>query len=210
MPPATVDKAPCVPQDRRIARSKRALRGALVQLMEERGFDNLSVNDLCERADLTRATFYNHFHDKDELLLTLEDEVIADLEIFRVDLAHLSLLDLAVAVRTGQPLPLLVALFDYLREQGDFLHAVLGPGGDIRFGPRLRDCVCTDLVWSILHDRYRESTTSFVGYYVSFYAGAYLGVIMRWIETGMQESSEDMARIALRLFFIQPGESIVL
>ncbi|NGM17870.1 TetR family transcriptional regulator [Eggerthellaceae bacterium zg-887] len=178
--------------------------------MEERGFDNLSVNDLCERADLTRATFYNHFHDKDELLLTLEDEVIADLEIFRVDLAHLSLLDLAVAVRTGQPLPLLVALFDYLREQGDFLHAVLGPGGDIRFGPRLRDCVCTDLVWSILHDRYRESTTSFVGYYVSFYAGAYLGVIMRWIETGMQESSEDMARIALRLFFIQPGESIVL
>ncbi len=210
MPPTTVDQAPCVPQDRRIARSKRALRSALVQLMEERGFDNLSVNDLCERADLTRATFYNHFHDKDELLLTLEDEVIADLEIFRVDLACLSLIDLAVAVRTGRPLPLLVALFDYLREQGDFLHAVLGPGGDIRFGPRLRDCVCTDLVWSVLHDRYRKSSASFVGYYVSFYAGAYLGVIMRWIETGMQESSEDMARIALRLFFIQPGESIVL
>ena len=99
---------------------------------------------------------------------------------------------------------------DYLREQGDFLHAVLGPGGDVRFGPRLRDSVCTNLVQSILHERYRNDPSPFVGYYVAFFASAYLGVIERWIETGMQESSEEMALIAMRLFFIKPGESIKL
>ena len=41
-------------------------------------------------------------------------------------------------------------------------------------------------------------------------ASAYLGVITRWIETGMRESSEEMALIAMRLFFIKPGESIKL
>ena len=56
------------PQDRRILRSKRALRDALIELMEERSFDGFSVNDLCERADLNRGTFYNHFRDKDDLL----------------------------------------------------------------------------------------------------------------------------------------------
>ena len=101
-----------------------------------------------------------------------------------------------------------MSLFDYLRLQGDFLHAVLGPGGDIRFGPRLRDLVCMNLIQSILHERYRESSEPLVQYYVSFFASAYLGVIMRWIETGMKESSEDMARIAMRLLFIRPGESI--
>ncbi len=35
-------------------------------------------------------------------------------------------------------------------------------------------------------------------------------VICRWIETGMEESSEEMARIAVRLLFIKPGESIKL
>ena len=49
---------PCC-EDRRITRSKRALRDALIELMEERGFDGFTVNDLCVRADLNRGTFYN-------------------------------------------------------------------------------------------------------------------------------------------------------
>lgn len=196
--------------DRRIARSKRALRTALIELMEERGLDNVSVNDLCARADLNRGTFYNHFHDKDDLLTTLEDEIIDDLERIQDQMKGLTVMDLVRYRTRKQPLPFLVDLFDYLREQGDFLHAVTGPGGDIRFAPRLRDSVCANLIQSILHERYRENPTPFVEYYVAFFATAYLGVIEHWIETGMKESSEEMALIAMRLFFIKPGESITL
>lgn len=196
--------------DRRIARSKRALRTALIELMEERGLDAVSVNDLCARADLNRGTFYNHFHDKDDLLTTLEDEVIDDLERIQEQLRDLTVLDLVRYRTRKKPLPFLVDLFDYLREQGDFLHAVTGPGGDVRFAPRLRDSVCANLIQTILHERYRTDPTPFVQYYVAFFASAYLGVIERWIETGMRESSEEMALIAMRLFFIKPGESITL
>lgn len=196
--------------DRRIARSRRALRAALIELMEERGLDAVSVNDLCARADLNRGTFYNHFHDKDDLLTTLEDEVIDDLERIQEQMQSLTVMDLVRYRTRKQPLPFLVDLFDYLREQGDFLHAVTGSGGDIRFAPRLRDSVCANLIQTILHERYRNDPTPFVQYYVAFYASAYLGVIERWIETGMQESSEEMALIAMRLFFIKPGESITL
>ena len=73
-----------------------------------------------------------------------------------------------------------------------------------------RDSLCTNLVQSVLHERYRNDPEPFVGYYVAFFASAYLGVITRWIETGMRESSEEMALIAMRLFFIKPGESIKL
>ena len=196
--------------DRRIARSKRALRSALIELIEERGLDDVSVNDLCARADLNRGTFYNHFHDKDDLVTTLEDEVISDLERIQEQMKDLTVMDLVRYRMRKQPLPFLVDLFDYLREQGDFLHAITGPGGDIRFAPSLRDSVCANLIQTILHERYRANPTPFVQYYVAFYATAYLGVIEHWIETGMQESSEDMALIAMRLFFIKPGESITL
>lgn len=198
------------PQDRRITRSKRALRDALIELMEERSFDGFSVNDLCERADLNRGTFYNHFRDKDDLLAQLEAEVMDDLDRLQAQMQDLTVRELLGYRARKKPLPLLVELFDYLREQGAFLHAVLGPGGDVGFGPRLRDSVCTNLVQSILHERYRNDPSPFVGYYVAFFASAYLGVITRWIETGMQESSEEMALIAMRLFFIKPGESIKL
>lgn len=202
--------APHANTDRRIARSKRALRTALIELIEERGLDAVSVGDLCARADLNRGTFYNHFRDKDDLLTTLEDEVIADLERIQEQMRDLTVMDLVRYRMRKQPLPFLVDLFDYLREQGDFIHAVIGPGGDIRFAPRVRDSVCANLIQSILHERYRNDPTPFVQYYVAFYASAYLGVIEHWIGTGMRESSEEMALIFMRLLFIKPGESITL
>ena len=186
------------PQDRRILRSKRALRDALIELMEERSFDGFSVNECSAiRTCLDR-------------LAQLEAEVMEDLERFQVQMRNLTVHELLGYRARKKPLPLLVGLFDYLREQGAFLHAVLGSGGDVGFGPRLRDSLCTNLVQSVLHERYRNDPEPFVGYYVAFFASAYLGVITRWIETGMRESSEEMALIAMRLFFIKPGESIKL
>lgn len=197
-------------QDRRIARSQRALRRALIELMEERGLSAITVGELCARADLNRGTFYNHFESIDQLLAVFENEIMAGLAPFKDAIGRVSLIDLARSKFSGRPFPFLVELFDYLRGEGDFLHAVLGPGGDVRFGPRVKDSICTDLICGILHKRYTENPTPFVSYYISFYAYAYLGVIMRWLETGMSESSEDMARIAMRLLFIQPGEPIEL
>lgn len=196
--------------DRRIARSKRALRSALIELTEERGIEGFTVNDLCACADLNRGTFYNHFRDKEDLLVKLEDEVMAGFLPFQESFGRLTLLDLAKLKLAKQPLPFLVDLFDYLREQGDFLHAMLGPHGDARFVRRLRETLCTDLILGMLHERYRNNPDAFVDYYVSFYASAYLGVITRWLEQGMRESSEEMARISIRLLFIKPGESITL
>lgn len=195
-------------EDRRITRSKRALRAALISLIEEVGFDAITVNDLCASAELNRGTFYNHFHDKEDLLTTLENEVMADVALIQQEMKLLNVKDVLAYAVKKRPLPVLVQLFDYLRLQGDFLHAVLGPGGDAGFSARLRDSVCTYLIQSVLHARYRNSEDPFVGYYVSFYASAYLGVITRWIETGMKEDSNTMALIAVRLLFIKPGEPI--
>lgn len=197
-------------QDRRIVRSKKALRSALILLMEECGFDAITVNDLCVQAGLNRGTFYNHFQDKEHLLEVLEDEFFESLEAFPGQMRTVSFSDLAKYRVSKKPLPFLVELFDFLREEGDFLHAVLGPGGDVGFGPRLRDRVCGAMIHSVLHDKYRENPTPFVNYYVTYFASAILGVIVRWLEEGMQESSEEMALVIMRLFFIKPGESITL
>ena len=197
-------------EDRRITRSKKALREALILLVEEQGLNNLTVNDLCAQADLNRGTFYNHFQDIPTLVADLKDEFMAGLEDYQAQMRGLTLADLAAYRMGKRPLPFLVGLFDYLRSEGDLLHALLGPGGDIQFGPWLQDSICKNLVHTILHERYRTNPEPFVNYYVAYFASAYLGVIMRWIETGMQESSEEMALIAMRLFFIKPGEPITL
>ena len=208
--PAESLAPPAPGEDRRITRSKRGLRGALIALIEERGLDAITVNDLCERADLNRGTFYNHFHDKENLLTALENEVLAEVALLQARMQSVTLGDMLAFRVAGRPVPVLVDLFEYLRGESDFLRAVLGSGGDVRFGPRLREAVCENLVQNILPEKYRTNPTPFVCYYVAFYASAYLGIIARWVENGCPETPEEMARIAMRLLFLTPGEPIEL
>lgn len=62
---AKVDKV-----DRRVRRSRRLLGDALLQLVTEKPFGEISVQDIADRADMNRATFYLHFHSKEALLLS--------------------------------------------------------------------------------------------------------------------------------------------
>ena len=213
-PASAAASAPAAPapaaaeRDPRIARSRAALREAFIALVEERGIDGFSVGDLCTSAGLNRGTFYNHFRDKESLLASFEDEVIEGLGGVLAKFQSIKLRELAACSLTHRPLPMLVELYDYLREEGPFLHAMLGPGGDARFGMRLREAVCGRFVKSLLHERYQNDPSAFTRYYISFYSGAYLGVISEWIDSGMTETSEEMALISMRLLFIKPGESI--
>lgn len=207
--PAPAAPAPAAAErDPRIARSRAALREAFITLVEEHGIDGFSVGDLCTSAGLNRGTFYNHFRDKESLLASFEDEVIEGLGGVLAKFQNIKLRELAACSLTHRPLPMLVELYDYLREEGPFLHAMLGPGGDARFGMRLREAVCDRFVRSLLHERYQNDPSAFTRYYISFYSGAYLGVISEWIDSGMTETSEEMALISMRLLFIKPGESI--
>ena len=54
--------------DLRIQKTHNALLGALRELLSEKSFDEISVSELCDRAQTRRATFYKHFGDKSELL----------------------------------------------------------------------------------------------------------------------------------------------
>jgi AcrR family transcriptional regulator len=54
--------------DRRVRRTRKALLDALLALMIDKGYEAISVQDIIERADVGRSTFYSHYTDKDDLL----------------------------------------------------------------------------------------------------------------------------------------------
>src|SRR5690349_10072505 len=55
--------------DRRIQRTRQLLLDALSTLILEKGYEAITVQDLIDRANLGRSTFYSHFQDKEDLLL---------------------------------------------------------------------------------------------------------------------------------------------
>ena len=54
--------------DRRVQRTQELLRAALMSLIQEKGFESLSVQNIIDRANVGRATFYAHFDSKEDLL----------------------------------------------------------------------------------------------------------------------------------------------
>src|SRR5438876_10846293 len=66
-------------QDRRVRRTQRLLARALIALTLEKGYEAVTIRDITERADIGYATFFRHYHDKDELLQDVLDVVLAEL-----------------------------------------------------------------------------------------------------------------------------------
>ena len=54
--------------DRRIDRTVTALRKALIDLILEKHYDSITVQDIIDRANVGRSTFYTHFRDKEDVL----------------------------------------------------------------------------------------------------------------------------------------------
>ena len=93
--------------DRRVQRTRRQLQHALLELILERRYDKITVQDILDRANVGRSTFYAHFRDKDDLLTGGLPHVVAHLhEQIAVtdDAPFLSYRDLLVHMGENHPL----------------------------------------------------------------------------------------------------------
>jgi AcrR family transcriptional regulator len=70
--------------DRRVRRTRGALIDAFLSMVEEKGYEKTTVQDILTRADIGRSTFYAHYRDKEAVLLASFDDMQKELQA-RVD-----------------------------------------------------------------------------------------------------------------------------
>src|SRR3990172_810944 len=66
--------------DRRVERTRKLLHEALMALIQEKGYEKITVQDILDKANLGRSTFYSHYRHKDELFLSGFDHLRTMLE----------------------------------------------------------------------------------------------------------------------------------
>jgi AcrR family transcriptional regulator len=187
--------------DRRITRTKLAIRNAMVSLIEEKGFDDLSVSEIAIQANINRGTFYSHYRDKYDLLEQTVAEILQDIEKIFLKAKALNVADF---MHRDQPLPITVEIFDYLKENEAIMRVVFGLGGDIAFQVRLRKVVENTLKLGFLAGLDEEDFQVPREYLISYILHAHFGVIQSWLANGCKESPIKMAHILSRLSFDGP------
>ena len=115
--------------DRRVRKTKRQLRQALMDLMSEKPSKSISVRELAERADINRGTFYIHYKDVSDLLQRLEDEMAERLILVCKKYAY--------STSEVDAFPYLTELYRFARDNADLCLVLLGPNGDRAYTERI-------------------------------------------------------------------------
>jgi AcrR family transcriptional regulator len=183
--------------DRRKRRTRALLRKALMELIVEKGFDAISVQEIAERADVSRATFYLHYADKEELLSKSMQEVYDEL-VERAEASSPSHDDVLNAIASGDHERFCDPTdFRHVAEHADFYRVLLSEKGVASFNVMVHDYLARLLQEQLclpIHSANVEPRlpSEMVAHAI---AGAQIGVINWWLTRGQQHTPEDMARM---------------
>ena len=176
--------------DRRIRKTKKQLRLALTTLMLEKSINEITVSQLTALADLNRSTFYIHYQDIYDMVEQIETEIFQQF----VEL---------VQSRTPSA-QLLTDIFYFLAENADLCAAFLGRHGDYQFVEKFKDVVKQHCL-SYWNNQKTQLSPAQMEYFYAYIASGCIGLIQKWLATGMQEAPQQLASMAETLI-LQGGQ----
>ncbi|MEU6717494.1 TetR/AcrR family transcriptional regulator [Nonomuraea sp. NPDC046802] len=178
--------------DRRVRRTRRMVQEALIGLILEKGYEAVTVTDIIDRADVGRSTFYSHFTDKQDVLLSNLDE--------------LAFLRPAPAGGPDKLFAFSLPTLEHVREQERLVRALLGRrgGGPVhaRGEQLLADLVRDELLAA------GARASAALDLLVVCVVGAFMGLLRAWLdgETNASPAELDGAFRAA----VEPGVRAVL
>lgn len=178
--------------DRRVQRTRRSLHQALMSLILEKRYDKITVQDIIDRADVGRSTFYAHFLDKDDLL-------VQGLAMFSDQLdAHIE-----ASEQTGGETEHVLHSLTFFRHAGmhhELYRAMQKGGGADAIMAAGRDHLTAD-IQNHLDAMFPDGTPAEIPLPVitNFLAGAMLSVLMWWLDAGRPYSPEEIDAIFQQL-----------
>jgi AcrR family transcriptional regulator len=183
-------------RDRRIERTQQLIRGALLSLIREKGFEGLTVQEIIDRANVGRATFYAHFDSKDDLLISGFDDLHASLKALQRD-----------AFTRGRTIEDRVfgfshEVFAHTHEYRDIFRVMVGKRSGAAVQRMLHklvvDLVREDVKEAIGASR-REQNAVPPEALVQFLVGALFGLMMWWLSGKTRLSVEEINRLFRKL-----------
>ncbi|CAI6044233.1 TetR/AcrR family transcriptional regulator [Cohnella sp. JJ-181] len=177
--------------DPRIVRTRRLLRDALVELLEEMEIEKISVNRLAERATINRVTFYLHYRDIPDMMEKMADDMIEDIRaILRLNEAN------PLADKDGE-WPLMVNLLEHMAEHFRFYKVILATKRTTVFTERLLKLL-SDMVIDRVERPEGEAGLAATGIKrdiaVWYGSSALIGTIIAWLRADMPYTPQFMAK----------------
>lgn len=164
-------------------RSKKLLTEALFDLMKVKTYNQITITELVNAADLTRKTFYRNFSSKDDILENYMDDIFKE---YVDSLERLECFESSAIINT---------YFKICKKNQKFLTLIMEQ--NLLF--LLHSKYLTYL--SAINEKFQKksiSESSVTQYHIAFSAGGFLQILYLWLKNGLKETPEEMAEICVR------------
>jgi len=167
--------------DRRIAKSQEAIKKAVIELMAEKSFDDITIQDISDRANVNRGTIYLHYLDKFDLLDKLMEEHINKLR------------DICKSANDTEWPDATLIFFEYFESNYLFFSTMLASKGAPSFRSRFLEFLIGEFKdWVDTTNGKNHGLSE--GVIVKFVSNAYVGVLESWLKEGMPNPPHVMAK----------------
>ena len=172
--------------DRRVKKSKNALKNALITLMDHKDFKNITITNIVELADVNRGTFYRHYQYKEDLLEDLSNDVLTDLVwAYRFPYVHLETFDVSTLTAKS------IKIFEHVQRHARFYKLIFSSDYlyeyQLRIYQTLKNVSKVDFNHSLTDPKINRNLQ------ISYQANAIIGMIMEWIQEDFCYPSDYMA-----------------
>jgi AcrR family transcriptional regulator len=176
-----------IKEDLRVLKTRKVIQKALIELTVEKGYTNITVQDIVDRAMINRSTFYRHYLDKDDLLVKYMDDVTA-----------LTSEDDIAAEKTGiveKEAPTgLVKLLKHIQEYSEFYRVMLSANGHPVVTDRLRRNAESRYRYLLSRPSVKPNASSTpLDMKLTYISCAGIGAIQWWVENKIPCTAEELA-----------------
>lgn len=173
--------------DRRVKYTKMVIKDSFIKLLKQKPISKITIKELCENADINRATFYSHYTDQYDLLQKIEDELVDDIN------QYLNIYDFKGGML--ESVEMLEKIFEYIKENYELVELLLDSNGDIKFHQEIIKILGLQHFLS-MNTIEPADTAEYIFY---FSVHGCMGIIQKWLKDGMKKTPREMAELILKM-----------
>lgn len=186
--------------DNRVVKTKKRLKDALLSLLHQNNFTNITIMDIVMLAKVNRGTFYNHYKDKNDLIDEIINDIMSDL-IYSYRNPYQNL----TKFKFSDISPSSVKLFDHVYKNHTFYFTVVHSDIIGTFQNRLY----FELSNLVLYDISISNPNINTKLYANYIASAISGMMIEWVREGFKYSPEYMANQLVQILNIPPNQTLI-
>jgi AcrR family transcriptional regulator len=192
--------------DRRIQRTRQSLRTALMELIKEKEYDALSIEEITERANVGRTTFYLHYKDKEDLLMEEFSTILYERAMVLSEIPFSVWLQVSDEdPKNSKPSQPLLLVFQHIYENSELYYLLLKSTNSSKIIERIRK-VTTDSIVKFVEAKKETDPIPLLSevpieFFAAFFSGALISVVSWWIREDMRHTPEEVTAMFRSLFF---------